>query len=57
MHPSRGPRVTAVTGAQNAPTDLNVRLARVGSCRFQLRETMLGSGACPPTVFAFELYN
>ena len=54
---SVGPRVAAEIRAQNAPTDLNVRLTRVGACSFQLREitlaelertifSMRSSGAC-----------
>ena len=35
---SVGPRVATEVRAQNAPTDLNVRLSRVGACSFQLRE-------------------
>ena len=54
---SVGPRVAAEIRAQNVPTDLNVRLSRVGACSFQPREitldeleqtvfSMRNSGAC-----------
>ena len=54
---SIGPRVAAEIRAKNAPTDLNVRLTRVGTCGFQLQEityeelkrtifSMRSSGAC-----------
>ena len=38
---SVGPRITAEIQAQNATTDLNARLTRVGACSFQLREISL----------------
>ena len=38
---SVGPRVAAKVQAQNAPTDLNVHLPRIGACGFQPREIAL----------------
>ena len=61
---SIGPRVAAEVRAENAPTDLNVRLSCVSACSFQLCEITLdelereifgmrNSGACGTATLAF----